>query len=113
MNQTEYETESFGKINLIHADCMDVLRALPDNSFDLALVDPPYGAGNQQVSDEIGGVQPLRGMVQPIQGNLPRCGTSADASRGIKYPPPQWSRFGGRFDRYKQPTEITPPKPTR
>ena len=24
-------------------DCMDALRAMPDNAFDLAVVDPPYG----------------------------------------------------------------------
>jgi site-specific DNA-methyltransferase (adenine-specific) len=39
--------EAFGKINLIHGDCMDYLRSLPDNAFSLACVDPPYGAGNQ------------------------------------------------------------------
>jgi site-specific DNA-methyltransferase (adenine-specific) len=39
--------ETFGKINLIHGDCMDYLRSLPDNAFSLAVVDPPFGAGNQ------------------------------------------------------------------
>ena len=24
-------------------DCMDYLRELPDNAFELAIVDPPYG----------------------------------------------------------------------
>lgn len=24
-------------------DCMDYMRTLPDNAFDLAVVDPPYG----------------------------------------------------------------------
>ena len=28
-----------------NCDCMDYLRTLPDNAFDLAVVDPPYGAG--------------------------------------------------------------------
>lgn len=27
---------------LIHGDCMDYMRSLPDNAFDLAIVDPPY-----------------------------------------------------------------------
>lgn len=27
-------------------DCMDALRNMPDNAFDLAVVDPPYGDGN-------------------------------------------------------------------
>lgn len=33
-------------INLHRADCLDVLRALPDNSVDTILTDPPYGLGN-------------------------------------------------------------------
>jgi site-specific DNA-methyltransferase (adenine-specific) len=30
-------------IELIHGDCMDYMRGLPDNAFELAIVDPPYG----------------------------------------------------------------------
>ncbi len=30
-------------VRLFHADCLDVLRALPDNSVDSAVTDPPYG----------------------------------------------------------------------
>ena len=30
-------------IELIHGDCMDYMKDLPDNAFDLAIVDPPYG----------------------------------------------------------------------
>lgn len=26
-------------------DCMEYMRTLPDNAFDLAVVDPPYGSG--------------------------------------------------------------------
>jgi len=32
-------------IELIHMDCMDYMRSLPDNAFELAIVDPPYGIG--------------------------------------------------------------------
>lgn len=38
-------TETFDKITLINGDCMDYMRLLPDNAFDLAIVDPPYGIG--------------------------------------------------------------------
>lgn len=31
--------------SIIHADCMDILRALPDKCVDLVLTDPPYGDG--------------------------------------------------------------------
>lgn len=34
--------ESFGGIRLVNADCMEVMRELPDNAFDLAICDPPY-----------------------------------------------------------------------
>ena len=30
-------------IELLHCDCMDYMRDLPDKAFDLAIVDPPYG----------------------------------------------------------------------
>lgn len=35
--------ETFGRITLYNADCMDVMREMPDKAFDLAIVDPPYG----------------------------------------------------------------------
>lgn len=28
-----------------NADCMDIMRELPDKSINLAIVDPPYGDG--------------------------------------------------------------------
>lgn len=30
----------------LNVDCMEYMRALPDNAFDLAVVDPPYGVGS-------------------------------------------------------------------
>lgn len=32
-----------GKITLLNCDCMDYMKTLDDNAFDLAIVDPPYG----------------------------------------------------------------------
>lgn len=32
-------------IELLHMDCMDYMRGLPDKAFELAIVDPPYGIG--------------------------------------------------------------------
>ena len=31
------------KISLINIDCMESMKCLEDNAFDLAIVDPPYG----------------------------------------------------------------------
>lgn len=42
--------DKFGNITVINDDCMNVLRALPDNSFDLAIVDPPYYSGPERRS---------------------------------------------------------------
>lgn len=36
-------------------DCMEAMREFPDNFFDLAVVDPPYGAGEMVNSDKSGG----------------------------------------------------------
>lgn len=35
--------DCLGKIKLYNADCMDIMRDMPDGAFDLAIVDPPYG----------------------------------------------------------------------
>ena len=32
---------------IINADCLDILKELPDNYFDLCLCDPPYGVGDK------------------------------------------------------------------
>lgn len=35
----------FGNIALYHMDCMELLRQTPDKYYDLCVVDPPYGIG--------------------------------------------------------------------
>ena len=30
-------------------DCMQAMREMPDNAFDLAIVDPPYGGANSEI----------------------------------------------------------------
>ena len=54
-------------------DCMEYLRTLHDNAFDLAVVDPPYGDGNSQ---------------------------SVHAERERERPD-GYNRFGGWWNRYK------------
>jgi site-specific DNA-methyltransferase (adenine-specific) len=36
------------KINLYHGDCMEAMRSMEDNAYDLAIVDPPYNIASQQ-----------------------------------------------------------------
>ena len=35
----------------IHGDCMDYMKDMPDNAFELAIVDPPYRDDNQPTRD--------------------------------------------------------------
>ena len=44
-------TTVLNNITLINGDCMEALKSFPDNSYDLAIVDPPYGinAGKKHV----------------------------------------------------------------
>lgn len=42
-------------VELLHIDCMEYMKGLPDKAFDLAIVDPQYGIG------EDGGKQRTRG----------------------------------------------------
>ena len=38
------DKEGVGELNVAYnADCLDAMREMPDNAFDLAVVDPPYG----------------------------------------------------------------------
>ena len=40
---------------LFNMDCMDYLRELPDNAFELAIVDPSYGIGHSIIAGEQSG----------------------------------------------------------
>lgn len=45
-----------GKLTLYNGDNMELLKSLPDNAFELAIVDPPYGdaEGFGRAGDERG-----------------------------------------------------------
>lgn len=84
-------------ITLLCGDCMEYMRTLPDNAFDLAVVDPPYGDGNFQAppssSNESrwGGwfsrykrpLEQVRCEVRPIQTSRADCGLSRDVFNDI------------------------------
>lgn len=42
-------------IELLNCDCMEYMATLPDNAFDLAIVDPPYGINIGKQSQGKGG----------------------------------------------------------
>ena len=37
------------KIKMYNEDCLEAMKLIPDNAYDLAIVDPPYGLGNKLV----------------------------------------------------------------
>ena len=44
------------KIELLHIDCMEYMKGLPDKAFELAIVDPPYGIDMSKGAGETRGV---------------------------------------------------------
>ena len=86
----------FGYYNM---DCMDGMKEFPDKYFDLAIVDPPYGAG----FTEGGGCQ----------------GWFSKYNQKNNQEADKFNRFGGRFDKYKKEDDegnkvidwdVAPPK---
>lgn len=45
--------EHIGNATLILADCMDMMRDMPDKAFELAIVDPPYGNKNHDAMHKV------------------------------------------------------------
>lgn len=74
-------------ITLIHGDCMEYMRTLPDNAFDLAVVDPPYGSANSEFS---GGGE-IRTTLREVHGT----GSKADGANAI-IPPPKKKHTHGK-----------------
>ena len=82
----------FGFYNM---DCMEGMKQFPDNYFDLAIVDPPYGDGGHMEATRQEQVR--RGLRQVSQ------------ERDSTESPTRWAkqtRFGQRFDRYKLDKKI-------
>ena len=74
-------------------DCMEYMATMPDNAFDLAVVDPPYGAG----FTDGGG---CKGWFTKYHQDT--CSQSVNAEREDG---PQYNRFGSpgsRFEKYKR-----------
>lgn len=45
-------TDNLGDIRLYNGDCMDWMQTVPDNYYELAIVDPPYGVGMTWTKDK-------------------------------------------------------------
>ena len=108
---------NMAKSEVYNTDCIEYMRTLPDNHFDIAVCDPPYGHGNDESllgggrgsdSDSSGisanrfhrgGVfekyhKTLRGMVPEIlHTSADGTGSKEDGGRDII--PPQHQSIGG------------------
>lgn len=47
----EYDQISFGRSSIIHADCIDWLQRVPENSIHAVVTDPPYGHREYEASE--------------------------------------------------------------
>lgn len=83
----------FGFYNM---DCMDGMREFPDNYFDLAIVDPPYGDANQFQRT---------GPPQQIGG-----GRNRHITNGLRkgQSPPSWWNLGGEVRKKITAWDVAP-----
>ena len=56
-----YKAEKIGNITLICGDCMEVMRDMNANAYDLAICDPPYGIGANKMKMGTGSREVFRG----------------------------------------------------
>jgi site-specific DNA-methyltransferase (adenine-specific) len=77
------------KINLHHTDCMDFMRDVPDNYYELAIVDPPYGID-------------LANMNMGL-GNTPK----ASKAKNRKWKPKDWDNSIPSDDYFKELKRIS------
>ncbi len=66
---------------IVHADCVDILRQIPDGAVDVLLTDPPYG-------------MPRREAPSPRLAAL-ACSAEAGSARG------RFGNKGSRFEKYR------------
>ena len=66
---------------VFNTDCIEYMRSLPSEYFDLAVCDPPFGKGNDDTLDNGGGAIPQGRMLRKI----PQAGTDSkeDGERSI------------------------------
>ena len=72
-------TKKIGNATIMNIDCMEYMKTLPDNYFDLAIVDPPYGIG-------------VDGQKQSINNKNPKANRKAHDFKGWdnEIPPPEY-----------------------
>ena len=83
------------KSEVFNVDCLEYMKSLPDNAFDLCIADPPYGDACSQ------SVQVERERERERERDTDKARTSDNRTDRGAMQPGGWNRFGQRFDRYK------------
>jgi DNA modification methylase len=86
---------------LIHADCIQALRNMPDKSVDCIVTDMPYGVG-VDFGDYRDNVENLQALIDVALPEMRRIGKRVVITPGVRnlflYPSPTWTLawfFGG------------------
>ena len=75
-------------------DCMEGMKQYPDNYFDLAIVDPPYGAGFTESGGCMGWFTKYREDHQERGGGIPR--TNFHGKKKYEHPQTRGKHEEGR-----------------
>lgn len=62
-------TDILGNIKLYNGDCMEILRQTPDKHYSLAIIDPPYGIGEDGSKNHTRGTIATPRNYKPYSGN--------------------------------------------
>lgn len=74
-----------GTATLYNSDCLEAMKAMPDNAFDLAIVDPPYGIGEDGASNH----------------------SRNKLAAATKYTPKQWDKEPPSVEYFKQLQRVS------
>ena len=86
-----------------NVDCIEYMRTLPDNCFDLAVCDPPYGSGNDPKlggGKRFGGIFDRYCKLEQTQRRTAREVLQPSETGGAE-------RFGERFRKYFKPEQVS------
>jgi site-specific DNA-methyltransferase (adenine-specific) len=82
---TDKWTSEDGRIELLNCDCVSYMRGLPDKCYELSIVDPPYGIG------ENGG----------------KCRTRLKHVNRVKHAPKEWDAFRPEAEYFQELRRVS------
>ena len=90
--QAVLDGESEGRV--VCADCLDVLKTMPENSVDSVVTDPPYGHNNNNNGDLISRWEQALGRgASPVEAFRPIANDGVEANDLFRASLPEWKRI--------------------